>query len=86
MNVYRIYYEPVEPIKSKSLIHGTLEAATIYNVEGIWHGKSEPTQVVEVIGDANAGVAVVKLAEKLKKANDQEAVLVTECPINSVLV
>ena len=74
--LYRIYFENLRPIQSKTIISSLLESCTVYQAVGWWKGHAENTTVVEVITFEEE--KVLKLAEFLRKVNNQESVLVTK--------
>lgn len=94
MTQYRIY------ISDDALQHAALqsaimhqlkkrfEAATVYRSTGLWAGKTEPGIVAEVIlPDTLAARAdVMRVAEELKAALKQDAVLVTQAAVVATVI
>ena len=60
---------------------------TLVKTTGVWKGNKEAgIQVVIVLDDAVSPFKIMELARQIKIVNNQEAVLVTEEPVNGLLI
>ncbi len=78
-SIYRIYTERRQNLAS--LVSGYFDGFTLIDASGHWRGLAEPSAVIEVIQDGDETETrrrVYDLAEAIRAANDQTAVLVTE--------
>ena len=71
---FRIYTENRDKDDIRLLVSKYYEGFTLYEGQGIWKGKAEPSLIIEVIGGAIGKIR--KLAKEIKKVNKQEAVLI----------
>ena len=82
--LYRIYTEDKHDGVAESLAALSFDALTIIRTEGYWKGQSEDSMIIEVLTDCATTVRLV--AEKIRRVNDQEAVLITCHPVDSLMV
>ena len=73
---FRIYTENKNKEDIQALVSKYFEGFTLYEAKGVWKGKSEPSLVIEVLGHGSLTGIVREVAEKIKKLNNQEAILV----------
>jgi len=81
MKRMKLYTENKNTEKLIELISESLDAGTIYFGKGMWKGNLEDSLIVECIVD-DVDVETVKgilkkLAEEIKKMNNQECVMIT---------
>ena len=77
---YRIYFKPVEPVKSLELLQASFAAASIFHGEGLWVSEFEKVTVFEIISTIKEG-AIEAFAEQLRALNSQQSVIFTVEPI-----
>ncbi|KKL48090.1 hypothetical protein LCGC14_2328990 [marine sediment metagenome] len=77
---YRIYFEPVEPIKSLELLQNQFAAATVTHGEGLWISGFEKTTVFEIFSTMEEGY-IEAFAEALRALNHQHSVIFTVEPV-----
>ncbi len=87
MILYRIYTEDVnrekiEQICLEELLFGS--GFTITTGTGYWRGFREKCVVLDVIGRDQDRDAVLKAASRIKTANKQESVIVTDTKLGHV--
>jgi len=86
--LYRILTED----KNRETITGIVSAAfdgfTLIPATGYWKGKPESSLIIEIdsFGDSDAGPKVLRLAEDIRQANNQQAVLVQYSACSSKLI
>lgn len=73
--MYRIYTERLNNDKAQTIMTAHFDAFTMIPTTGFWKGTREDSVVFEVLTDDGATVQLV--AEAIRVALDQEAVLVT---------
>ena len=76
--LFTIYTEALDHEAIVRLVSQEFPAATLRVGTGIWHGKSETSLAVEIIGHESTRGAVHKVEGEIKRHNSQEAVLVIE--------
>jgi len=85
MQEYSIYTEDRDNLESICL--ALLPAATIIRGRGIWQGTAENSAVIIYITDHPEAAALVRLfASRIKRENNQSAVLVASRPIETELI
>lgn len=84
--IYRLHTEDMNRPLIEKLVAASFNGFTILSGTGYWKGSSEATLVIEIIGDQHDGLPVRRLAEQIRQANDQDAVLVTAQAISTVLI
>jgi hypothetical protein len=87
--LYRIYTEDVNREEIERLAALQFDSFSISNAVGYWTGSRECSLVVEVfepVAFYHAQQKVGKLAQAIKQANKQEAVLVIELDCEGVLI
>lgn len=80
--MYQIYTEDIPG--TLCIVDKYFPGYTSFKSTGSWRGKIENSLVIEI--ETNEAVAVFKLAEEIKRANKQEAVLVYRVNRDSYLV
>lgn len=83
--LWRIYTEDVNRETVERLASEYFEGYTIYQARGVWKGTAENSLIIEIMGDVDPK-AVRELAQGIKHANSQEAVLVVQSAIQGELV
>jgi predicted Ser/Thr protein kinase len=86
MATYRIYTEDKNRLAVEEIVGQRFDSFTVYEARGHWHKVSEPTLIVEVMGDQVDHLAVQATAQAIKKHNKQEAVLIQRIANQSWLV
>ena len=86
MNIYRIYTEKKDPEWIAGQVAMFFDAFTILEGTGYWKGTREDCLIIELIVSADRWVDVELVAERIRKGNKQEAVLVTDQPITTELI
>jgi hypothetical protein len=81
---FKIYTERLNEDKIKELLAISFDGSTIIHTKGQWKGQEEDSIIVEII-TANR-LLVEALADKIKRMNRQEAVLVTSCAVDFELI
>lgn len=84
MKLYRIHTINRGILFIKEILNAAFDGYTIIDAESYWKGEKENGVVIEVASED--GELVRAVADKIKKLNGQEAVLVTESIVSSVLV
>ena len=87
MTLYRIYTEDANREAVQSLASNRFDAYTLIPSRGSWKGTTEPSLILEVVGnDDDSYLAVHALATDIKALNHQDAVLITRTPITQELI
>lgn len=75
--IFRIYTEDKNRDTIKGIVGKFFDGYTLLSGEGMWKGTSEPCLVIEIVTDHKGSNGMVnRIAEDIKRANQQEAVLV----------
>ena len=82
--LFTIYTEDCDREAIIRLVSQEFPSATLRSGIGLWHGKSELSLAIEIIGHESARGAVHSVAGEIKRHNAQEAVLVTEVLLANV--
>lgn len=85
-DVFRIYTEDVNRDAIAQICSDKLPAFTLIPARGIWQGTQEHSLIIEVIGKLSDRLAVEYTARAIKRANKQDAVLVTHSKLEGVLI
>jgi hypothetical protein len=89
MKLYRIYTEDVGRENIERIVALYFDSYSINNQMGYWHGGREYTCVIEIFEPASFYHAQQKvgcIAQAIKQANKQEAVLVIELDCEGKLI
>lgn len=84
---YRIYTEDKPNLAALTGVY--FSGFTIYSAAGIWKGASEPAAVIEILSEDDGpedGPHVLDLARRIKRENNQQAVIVTSEPVTMTTV
>ena len=86
--VYRIYTERKNLPELQALVAGYFDGYTLIWATGVWRGLREQAVIVEIVteGTIEDRAKVYDLAEAIRVALAQLAVLVTEQAVSSVLI
>ena len=84
--LYRIYTENKNQKEIEKIVGKDFEGFTIFKAKGFWRLQAEKSLIIEIESPGIGKEKVNKLAKKIKKANEQEAVLVQEIKNNNWLV
>jgi hypothetical protein len=85
--LYRLLTENKNYEQIKKLVCEYFDGTTIIKADGIWHGKSEHSLIIEISGAANYDMsAVSNLCFAIKKLNQQDKILVQRIECESKLV
>jgi len=82
--MYRIYTEDKNRSVIFSLCSDTFDSFTVIPALGYWQGKPEDSLVIEV--ETEDEIAMQKLAVAIRKANQQDAVLVSKVESKVTLI
>lgn len=80
---YNIFTEKINFDVIVKLCNAYFTGYTVIDTIGYWKGKQEASIIIKIIDNLQAYNTVKKLALQIKKANNQEAVLLTYKQINS---
>lgn len=86
--VYRIYTERRGTWDDRTIreVGKRFSAFTIIRAQGYWEGKAEPAMIIEIITGMDGDAArVFELAEYLRVMNEQDAVLVTQHDVTTIM-
>jgi len=83
---YRIYTEDLNLDLIETAASIRFDSFSITHQTGYWHGQSEPSIVIEVLGTHADSGKVQSLALWIKAKNNQEAVLVTRETVSGQLI
>jgi hypothetical protein len=83
---FSIYTEDLQRPQIIALVHKEFAAATLYSAQGSWKGQQEQSLVIEVITHESSRGAVHNIAYNIKRLNSQEAVMVVESPIETMVM
>ncbi len=73
--LYRIFTEDRNRRAVRRIVSAEFDGFTIIPSQGSWKGRLEKSLVIEIIGNRIMS-KIKKLAQKIKKANEQESVLI----------
>jgi hypothetical protein len=82
--LYRIYTENVGHTNAEYLAKKAFDAITVIQGIGYWKREREESVIIEILTDDCEGVKA--LAERIRKMNKQEAVLIVAIAADSILV
>ena len=88
--LYRICTEDKNRRAVTDILDQQFDGYTLYTVEGRWKGKAEDALVIEIdnidISDEHMAIKIHTVVKAIKKANNQEAVLLQKVSAVSLLV
>ena len=84
--MYRIFTENKNLDAIEKIISARFEGFTILKADGYWRLVKEGSLVIEITDPFTTREEINELAEKIKEANTQEAVLVQEIKNDSWLI
>jgi hypothetical protein len=84
--LYRIMTENVNGESIKAMVGKQFDGFTMFSAKGVWKGIEESSLIVEVVSELPIIKKVKALARRIKKLNNQEAVLVEVLQNNSFLL
>ena len=82
--IYRIYTEKIG--RDENVINAvstSFDGFTLFHATGYWQGKPEATTVIEI--ETHDKISVRTVADKIRRLNSQQAVLVVEIESKSEL-
>jgi hypothetical protein len=83
---FSIYTQDLNRDAVIRLVGEEFPSSTLIAAQGVWHDTVEESLVIEIIAhEANRG-AVHSVAHKIKRHNSQEAVMVIESPIDTLVM
>lgn len=82
--LYRLFTENVNTAKTAKLVGEYFPGFTIIQAVGFWNGQPENSLIIEI--DSEHALEVCILAERIRRQNNQETVLVQQIEAHSVLV
>jgi len=85
MTCYRIYTENVNPDKIIELARTSFDRANVSFRQGIYHGKTESSAIIEVLSSRSLRVEVVWFADKIKEMNQQESIIITQHEVEEIV-
>lgn len=74
--IYRILTENKQRRKLMQLVGLYYKGFTVIEATGYWRGESEKALIIEIAEDGSREAAIMDLATKIARLNDQEAVLI----------
>lgn len=77
MNRYRVYVGTGEAMVVASHVSGHFNDATVQPAIGVWEGEIETSTVIEIITERPDSDGIRQLADELRRAFEQESILVT---------
>ena len=80
----RLYTEDVNREGTLAILDARFDAYTVIPAIGRWRGKSEATLIIEL--DGVGYFAANQVAQEIRKANNQEAILLTVESRESILL
>lgn len=80
--VFRLYTERRPNLRQ--IVDFFVPAATFYRAKGLWHGLTEDSMVIEIVGSEADTKTVRALARAIRKASGQSSVLMTAVALRSV--
>ena len=83
---FRIYTEDKNQEKIEEILSKHFQGFTIYKAEGYWRLQKENSLIIEILGESEAIKRINQVAMEIKKANDQQAVLVQRIKNSNWLV
>lgn len=88
MILYRIYTENKNREQIEKIVSELFDGFTVIESTGYWRGQREISLIIEILdtGLVNVAERIEFIAEKIKKINDQESVLVTKHEIEELFV
>jgi hypothetical protein len=84
--MFRILTEDKNRAEVERIVAGSFEGFTVIPATGYWQGQKEQSLAIEVDVPSERKPEIVKVAQAIKTANNQAAVLVEEWPVRSELV
>lgn len=84
--LYKLFTENKNYDQIKKLVGNYFKDFTIIKAEGIWHGKSEHSLIIEISGIEYDMSRISNLCYAIKKLNQQDKILVQRIESNSKLV
>ena len=85
MKMYRIYTENKNLEGIKEILNRTFNAYTLFEGLGVWRGTEEKNLTIEILSEI-APMYLALVVYDIKKANNQEAVLLTWYEVESRLI
>lgn len=76
--LYRIYTENKNPKEIEKIVSKYFEGFTIVKTSGFWRLQKENSLIIEIEAPRIKRAKVNQVAKEIKKANNQQAVLVQE--------
>ena len=82
---YTLYTEDLPTLDG--IISKSFDSYTLVKQVGIWKSTREASiQIIIILDDAISPFKIMELAKEIKDVNKQQAVLVTEEPVNGLLI
>jgi hypothetical protein len=85
MILYRIHTEAINESKVKRILDAAFDGYTVLKGRGCWHGKLENSLTIEIYTDED-DILLAAICEKIKKANNQESVLLVKIPVKFAFI
>ena len=86
MLLYRLFTERVNPGTITMLAAKYLNDCTILEGQGLFNNQSELTTIIEYSTGTNEDSLIRQLANEIREANNQEAVLIQKHSIDQYLI
>ena len=83
-SIFRILTEEINVDRLKATLVGLGLDFTLFHAQGCWHGRKENSLAIEF--DDVSRHRAEEVARIIKSMNNQEAVLLQEIPVNSILI
>lgn len=75
--IYRIYTEDKNRETIEQIVGAHMDGYTLIPCSGVWKGSHERSLIIEIVTDRLDAPTVVKaIAQEIKTANEQEAVMI----------
>lgn len=84
--LYRIYTEDINRAWVIAYVSAAFDSFTLIPSTGVWKGAAESSLVIEIVGNRSVSPAVYGTAVGIKAHNNQDAILITQHPIEGVLI
>ena len=84
--LFRILTENINQPGIENKVNGFFDGYTILKADGYWKTAREKSIIIEIIAEPEARKKVFKLAQEIKRLNNQQSVLVQEFGLNSSFV
>ena len=84
MTRYRLYTERFDNLAT--ITSNYFEGFTLFESQGYWQGVAEQSVVIEIIASDDDSWRIDALAEFIRRANNQQAVIVTTEPVHFKMI